>query len=184
MKNKEIEVKFKIAEGTYQKVVADLDVCAIKTAESRLVDTYYIPDFREFEIDGVTQECVRIRQDEKGNTVCYKKIHYEANPVYCDEFETKVEDKDQLENILFRLGFSVQMVIDKTRVSYKTDKFEFDIDYVKDLGYLFEVELKQDGADIDEIFKFVEPYGLTKDDVTYEGIQILMKKAMAEKSKN
>ena len=178
MKNKEIELKFKISEDIYKKIIIDLDASATKTGESRMVDTYYIPDFREFEIDGVTHECVRIRQTEKGNVLCYKKIHYEANPVYCDEFETMVADKEQIENILFRLGFSVQMVIDKTRVSYKKDNFEFDIDFVKDLGYLLEVELKDENADIEEIYNFVKVYGLTKDDVTYEGIQILMKKAL------
>ena len=86
MKNKEIELKFKISEDVYKKIIIDLDASATKTGESGFVDTYYIPDFREFEIDGVTHECVRIRQTEKGNVLCYKKIHYEANPVYCDEF--------------------------------------------------------------------------------------------------
>lgn len=180
MKNKEIELKFKITEDIYQKLIHDLDASASKTGESRMIDTYYIPDYREFEIDGVTHECVRIRQTQKGNVLCYKKIHYEADPVYCDEFETHVDDKVEMENILFRLGFSVQMVIDKTRVSYKNERFEFDLDFVKDLGWLFEVEVKDEHADIEEIYNFVKPYGLTKDDVTYEGIQILMKKALCK----
>ena len=178
MNNKEIELKFKITDEMYKNIISDLEKCATKVSESRLIDTYYIPYFREFEINGVTQECVRIRENEKGNTLCYKKIHYETNPVYCDEYETLVSDKNQMEKLLFALGFSIQMVIDKTRVTYKMDCFEFDIDFVKGLGYLLEVELKEENADIEEIYKFVSKYGLKKDDVTYEGIQILMKKAL------
>lgn len=179
--SKEIELKFKISEDVYKQILTDLNTNAKKIGESKLIDTYYIPIFKEFEINGVTQECVRIRQTEKENILCYKKIHYEANPIYCDEFETKVSDKENMQNILFALGFSTQMVIDKTRYSFSLDKFEIDIDFVKDLGYLLEVELKDNNASLEQIYNFVEKYGLTKNDVTYEGIQILMKKAMASK---
>ena len=75
MKNKEIEVKFKISEVTFKNIIADLQTCATKTGEVRLIDTYYVPDFREFEIDGKTRECVRIRENESGSALCYKKIH-------------------------------------------------------------------------------------------------------------
>ena len=183
MKNKEIELKFKISQDTYNKILKDLESCATKIGENRMVDTYYIPNFREFEINGVTQECVRIRESNNKSVLCYKKIHYEANPVYCDEYETLISDKTQMENILFALGFKIQMVIDKTRESYIMDKFEIDIDFVKDLGYLLEVELKDENA-YEQIFGFVKKYGLSKSDVTYEGIQILMKKALLAKQKD
>ena len=176
--SKEIELKFKISEEVYKQIIADLKNSAKKIGESKLIDTYYIPDYKEFEVNGVTQECVRIRQTEKENVLCYKKIHYEANPIYCDEYETKISDKENMQNILFALNFSTQMVIDKTRYSYSLDNFEIDIDYVKNLGYLLEVELKDNNASLEKIYKFVEKYGLSKKDVTYEGIQVLMKKAM------
>ena len=85
MENKEIELKFKISEQIYSSLIKDLESNATKISENRLIDTYYIPDFKEFEINGVTQECVRIRESNNKNVLCYKKIHYEANPVYCDE---------------------------------------------------------------------------------------------------
>ena len=145
------------------------------------IDTYYIPDFREFEINGETMECVRIREENNNSTLAYKKIHREANPVYCDEYETRVDNKEQMEKILFALGFKVQMVIDKTRESYKINELEFDFDSVKNLGELMEVELKNDSNDVSVIYEFVSKYGLSKKDVTYEGIQVLMKKALGMK---
>ena len=63
--SKEIELKFKISEQVYKNIISDLNKDAKKIGESKLIDTYYIPNFKEFEINGVTQECVRIRQTEK-----------------------------------------------------------------------------------------------------------------------
>ena len=180
MKNKEVELKFKISKETRDLIVEDLKKQTTLLSSFRQVDTYYIPYFREFEINGETMECVRIREENGTNTLAYKKIHREANPIYCDEYETKVESKEQTEKILFALGFTVQMVIDKTRESYKLGEFEFDFDSVKNMGELMEVELKNDSSDVNTIYDFVAKYGLTKDNVTYEGIQVLMKKAMAK----
>jgi len=178
MEDKEIEVKLIINENIKQRIIEDLDKTAVKVSTSSLIDTYYIPNFKDFEVDGETIECVRIRQNKKGTTLTYKRIHKEAVPIYCDEYETLVENKDQMEKILLALGFKIQMVIDKTRVSYKLDNFEFDFDTVKGLGELLEIELKDNNASIETIYKFVSTYGLSEKDVTNEGIQDLMKKAM------
>lgn len=178
MSNKEIELKFVIDEKIKNQIICDLEQKTTKIKEKSLIDTYYIPYFREFEINGETMECVRIREDDKGAVLAYKKIHREANPVFCDEYETNIESKEEMEKILFALGFSVQMVIDKTRVTYALGDFEFDFDSVKNLGEIFEVELKDNSADISKIYEFVSKYGLTEKDVTYKGIQVLMKEAM------
>ncbi len=177
MKDKEIELKFVINEKIKESIISDLKSSAKFVSEARLIDTYYIPNFKDFEINGETVECVRIREDKKGVVLTYKKIHRESFPVYCDEYETQVSSKDELEKILFALGFEVQMVVDKTRLSYSTNEFEFDFDSVKGLGELMEIELKNENEDVDAIYKYVSKYGLDKSDVTYEGIQMMMKKA-------
>lgn len=177
MNNKEIELKFKINAEIREKIIQDLEILAKKVNEYRMIDTYYIPYFREFEVDGETMECVRIREAFGKSVLTYKKIHREANPVYCDEFETEVLSAEEMEKILFALGFSVQMKIDKTRVSYAYQSLEFDFDSVAGVGELMEVELKSETESTDEIFEFVKKYGLSKDDVTYDGIQVLVKKA-------
>lgn len=181
MKNKEVELKFIISPKIKETIINDLKNQTTSSSNSRQIDTYYIPYFREFEINGETMECVRIREQNGITTLAYKKIHREANPVYCDEYETNLESKEQMEKILFALGFEIQMVIDKTRESYRLGEFEFDFDSVKNMGELMEVELKNDSNDTKPIYEFVSKYGLTEKDVTYEGIQVLMKKAMNKK---
>lgn len=177
MRNKEVELKFVITKEIKEKIIFDLEKVCTKTFEEHLIDTYYEPNFKSFEVNGETVECIRIRESEGTAVLGYKKIHREAYPVYCDEYESIVSDKDQTEKILFALGFSIQMVIDKTRVSYTLDNLQFDFDSVKNLGELLEIELKNDEATLDDIYKFVSKYGLSKKDVTYEGIQGLMKKS-------
>ncbi|MBE5738700.1 MAG: class IV adenylate cyclase [Clostridiales bacterium] len=184
MADKEIEVKFKIEEKTKQELMAFLSRVATKTVSSHQIDTYYVPSFKNFEVDGQTRECVRIREEGEKCVLCYKKIHYEAEPIYCDEYETEISSKDQTEKILFALGFSVQMIIDKQRESYYHSELEFDFDSIKGLGEFMEVEVKGEDASLDKIFSFVESYGLTKEDVTYDGVQMLMKEAMQRKQYN
>ncbi len=174
MKDKEIEVKFVINKTTKNKLIKYLEKNAQKESEFRLIDTYYVPNFKSFEVDGETVECVRIREKGKAQ-LTYKKIHKDATPVYCDEFETEISSAEQTEKILFALGFSVDIKIDKTRTTYKMGEFEFDFDSVKNLGELLEIELKEENADISKIFDFVKNFGLSKKDVTYAGIQNLMK---------
>ena len=175
MANKEIELKFIIDQEKRGIIESDLHNIAKFESEKRQIDTYYIPNFKSFEVNGETKECVRIRESNSKAILCYKNIHREATPVYCDEYELEVSSKDEMEKILFALGFSVQMVIDKKRKTYSYENFEFDFDTVNGALELFEVELKDNNASVDTILDFVNKYGLSKEDVTYRGIQLLVK---------
>lgn len=175
MNNKEIELKFVITREQMTSILNDLEDIAKFEGEKRQIDTYYIPSFKSFEENGETKECVRIRESEDKAVLCYKHIHREATPVYCDEYELEIESKVQMENILFALGFSVQMVIDKIRKTFTFGDFEITLDQVNEKLYLMEVELKGEDSSTDDILNFVEKYGLTKDDVSYRGIQMLVK---------
>ena len=178
MKDKEIELKFKITPEQKKSLIEYLKPITHTKGSNHMIDTYYIPSFKDFEVNGKTIECVRIRETEDSAVICYKHIHYEASPIYCDEFETKIDSKEQMEKILFALGFSVQMVIDKTRIGFYNEKFEFDFDTVKNLGELMEIELKDNNGSISDIYSLVKPFGLSDKDVTYEGIQLMLKNAL------
>lgn len=175
MDNKEIELKFIIDKEKRENIENDLNKIAKFESEKRQIDTYYIPNFKSFEVNGETQECVRIRQSNGKAVLCYKNIHRDASPVYCDEYELEISSKENMEKILFALGFSIQMVIDKVRKTYSFEKFEFDLDCVNGVLELFEVELIDNNASTDKILDFVAKYGLTKNDISYRGIQLLVK---------
>ena len=90
MNNKEIELKFIIDVEKRKLIEADIAKLAKFESEKRQVDTYYIPNFKSFEKNGETMECVRIRESSGKAVLCYKRIHREAAPVYCDEYELEI----------------------------------------------------------------------------------------------
>ena len=49
--NKEIELKFITTNAVKDNIIKDLNACVKKVSSSRLIDTYYIPDFKDFEIN-------------------------------------------------------------------------------------------------------------------------------------
>ena len=91
MKDKEIELKFRITPEQKQAILEYLKSNTTFKGSERMIDTYYIPNFKDFEINGKTIECVRIRETNNSPVICYKHIHYEADPIYCDEYETKID---------------------------------------------------------------------------------------------
>ena len=175
MKNREIELKFVITPNQRNLILKELETEARFEGEKRQVDTYYIPNFKSFEENGETKECLRIRESGEKIIMCYKNIHRNVIPVYCDEYELEISSKDDMEKILFALGFSVQMVIDKFRKTYSFGKFEIDLDTVNGKLELLEVELTDNNASTEQILDFVKKYGLTKEDITYRGIQLIVK---------
>lgn len=182
MANIELEYKFLISDNQKNKILDYLKENGEFVSSSHQKDVYYIPKFRDFEINGETAECVRVRTTDKGSVLCYKKIHRESNPIYCDEYETKIEDAESLEKIMLAIDFEIQMTIDKTRETFKIADYEFDFDSVKDLGELLEVEFKgSDPSKFDEVFEILSKYSISKSDVNYDGIQMLMKKKLGLK---
>ena len=175
MKNKEIELKFVITKEQKDLILKELESGARFEDEKRQVDTYYIPNFKSFEENGETKECLRIRESVGKSIMCYKNIHRDVTPVYCDEYELEIDSSEEMEKILFALGFEIQMKIDKIRKTYVLNSFEIALDQVNGKLELLEVELKDEKASTDDILNFVKKFGLTKEDVTYRGIQLLVK---------
>ena len=62
MKNREIELKFVITQNQRNLILNELETEARFEGEKRQVDTYYIPNFKSFEENGETKECLRIRE--------------------------------------------------------------------------------------------------------------------------
>ena len=177
--SKELEYKFLISETQKSKILEFLKINAKYLGEFLQKDTYFVSKFRDYEIDGETMECLRIRTTKTGSVLCYKKIHREANPIYCDEYETKIEDAENLAKILLATEFIEQMVIEKTRQSFLFGDCEFDFDSVKNLGEFVEIEFKgKDESKFDEIFLTLSQFGIFKENANYDGIQKLMKQKL------
>ena len=177
MSNKEIERRFIISAEQRENLLNFVKREATFVSENRQYDVYYEPDFKAWEKDGKTIEALRIRTVDGNSTMNYKYIHREVTPLYCDEYESKIADAGQVEQILYAIGFKRLIEIDKTRQTYTFGEFEFDFESVVGLGDFLEIELKGENGDVNKIFELVKPFGLSEKDVTFDGIIKLMQNA-------
>ena len=94
------------------------------------------------------------------------------------EHELAIDSKDEMEKILFHMGYKKAMEIDKTRTITHYDNCEICIDDVKGLGSFIEMEkltnTKGDATKIQNgLFTFFESLGIKKEDRVMSGYDIL-----------
>ena len=107
----------------------------------------------------------------------YKNYHYDKNgkSIYCDEYETKLEDIDKLNKIFKALNYESLVVVDKTRKVWIYKDYEISIDSVKNLGDFVEIEYinenkKQDPERItDKMVYFLKNIGCGRIKRNYVG---------------
>ncbi|MBP9759361.1 class IV adenylate cyclase [Candidatus Dojkabacteria bacterium] len=147
----EVELKFEISD------VKKLNTWLKKNAKllfvNHQVDDYYAPAHRNFFDEKYPTEYLRLRQSGDEASITYKKWYStgkEKEYSHCDEFETKLESKNAMEKIFKVLDVKYLLTIDKTRSAYEYKNFEIELDEVKELGYVCEIEIKGDFKSVDE----------------------------------
>jgi adenylate cyclase, class 2 len=142
MQNTEIEVKVKC--GGVDELIRYMDTNGSSKGETHQVDIYYNAPDRDFLKTALIKEWVRVRISDKGNSINYKNWIYDDNGVsnHCDEYETKVDDIEQLQHILKALGYTELVTVDKRRRVWDIDLYEVSVDRVESLGDYVEVEYK------------------------------------------
>lgn len=136
------------------KVPADIEAVAERLAELEAeqvdtviqTDTYYDAPHRDF---AETDEAFRVRREtRKGETnakVTYKGPLLEAESKSREEFETGVEDGDDIDAIVQHLGFEPAATVRKNRRVYEVREYDVTLDAVDDVGEFVEVERETDG---------------------------------------
>ena len=87
---------------------------------------------------------MRLRSSSGKYSINYKNWHRtkDNKTNYCDEFETKIEDIAQVENIFKVLNIKHLTTVDKVRKIWLYKNYEVAIDTVKGLGNFVEIEFK------------------------------------------
>lgn len=168
MKDTEIELKFEINNS--RKLETWLKENAQFKSAKHQIDNYYTPPHRNFFDVKYPVEYLRVRH-AKNDSITYKFWHapnQSKEHSHCDEFETKVENGQQIEKIFEALNFRMLVAIDKKRKSYKYQNFEIEVDEVKDLGTFCEIEIKGLYKSVDDakkqIWKLAKQLGFTEND--------------------
>ncbi len=146
----EIEIKLKVDDNEYKRLLNLLKDKSNNIKDVMEKDIYFkIPIKKEY------KETLRIRKENDLYILTYKKENSDKTR---DEFETIIDNYDNLENILLNLGLERKGIIEKkrTKILYK-NKYEFAFDEVKDIGKFIEIEVKNiEHSHIEEINKLMD----------------------------
>lgn len=171
---KEIELKIKITDDQH-KVLADwlTENAEFKGEEHH--QEYYLNNpehtFKYMHKNGYldAKDYLRIRMTNKGNTINMKRweIDPESNASKnIAEFESEIAEPQKLLNIFDALGYTDNILVDKTRQKYVAGNLEIVVDTLKGLGVFVEIEVLDHDDDTDkamnQIFEFLKKLGITK----------------------
>ena len=163
----EIEIKTPVDKKTFERVKIKLEKTSRFIHKSHHIDTYYNPIHVDFIKHKVPYKWLSIRA-RNGTTILNFKHWYKNKDgefTHCDEYETKIDKKDQIEKIFVKLDIVKISKVDKTRWKFKVDdKFEVCLDFVCDLGYFVEIETIKDFPSVakarESLFAYAKSLGL------------------------
>ena len=179
----EIEIKIPVEESTFLKVKEQLKSTAKFVKSQQELDEYFTPSHRNFVSPQFPYEWLRLRKKGSSAIITYKHFHPEnvEKTTHCDEFESKIENDEQLQKILKALDFKKLVSVDKTRETchYK-DEFEIALDSVKELGNFIEIESLKDFGGIsltrEKLFELANQLGLDTSNCDLRGYPFMLLK--------
>ena len=134
----EVEVKVRAQKDTEEKIVA-LGATLLRVENHR--DLYFNSPLRDFK---VSDEALRIRIKEEGARLTYKGPKLDLETKSRLERTVKIDDPQQMEQILLSIGFELYAEVRKRRTKYSLDDVILALDEVVGLGNFLEVEAKGD----------------------------------------
>lgn len=172
---REIEVKAKIRDKVDLLQKFQIKGCTFGDPV-RQDDSVYVKNIGSLEIFYLNRCFLRIRVQNDGKTIFTVKRR--QSDLVSLEHEVEVNSKDELEQILFVLGFKKAVQVRKTRIISHCGAYEVCIDDVEGLGSYVEVEIMTDDPDTgmiqNEMFKWLTSFGVHPDDRVTKGYDVLM----------
>ncbi len=167
---KDIEIEIQVNVEKIEPLLDFLTKSGKFVSEKRQIDEYFTPHHRDFLAVRPAVEWLRLRNSDGAFSFNYKNWHYDeqGKSQYCDEYETKIDDADQLKKILQALNFQSRAIVDKSRKTYLYQDYEIAIDKIKGLGDFVEIEYKGASQAVDPkmitdgMVKFLKDLGCGK----------------------
>jgi len=139
-----VEVEIHVQVENIRKLLAFLKKNGKFLEKKHQVDKYFTPAHRDFTSERPINEWLRLRDSSGKFSINYKNWHQEKDgrDHYCDEYESTIENLEQLENIFKAINTKPLVIVDKLRKAWLYKDFEVAIDSVKGLGDFVEIEYK------------------------------------------
>ncbi len=181
--NIEVEIKIELSKSAFFQAKETLKTVATFVKKNHQLDKYFIPAHRNFIKPEFPFEWLSIRTRGDAAILSYKHWYQENTKVatHCDEFETKIENQEQLEKMFNALDITPLINVEKEREIYHyNDEFEISLDIVKELGYFIEIESLKDLGGIDitrmRLFEFAKSLGIDASQPDLRGYPYLLLK--------
>jgi len=182
-KDREIEIKIPLSEETFPKIKERLKKNSRFVKNLPQVDEYFTPMHRNFVEPEYPYEWLSIRRRGDKVILNYKHYYPENTEVttHCDEFETQIQDVNQLDKIFSTLNFRKLVTVEKEREVYiYNNEFEIALDVVKELGYFVEIEAIKDFGSVEvtreKLFEFAKSLGIDISKIDKRGYPFLLMK--------
>lgn len=177
----EIELRAKIInQKLFEEKLSQLSGIKKKKENERQVDIYL-----KHEKDEERKSVIRIRKNyENNNAILTFKGSAPKNQddIAWEDFDTPINNSDNLERLLVNNGYIYVCLIDKIRQSFKYKEFEINIDNIRDLGMFVEIEKRGEEKDVEtiknEIFKLLKNLGIHNTGIIKKGYVQLMIEAL------
>lgn len=144
----EVEVKFRISDGDYDRLHKLLNALASALGKETEIDIYFNHPCRDFQ---KTDEAIRVRVYGTGKaTLTYKGPRLASRGKARIEYNVDVEPTDTIVNILTSLGFTKVAEIKKERVIFTYENYTIYLDKVEGLGSFLEVETMTSDAGLSD----------------------------------
>lgn len=175
---REIEIKLRV------KNLEDIEKKLIESGlhidkEISQHDTIYtnVKEYGGFENTKTGNIVLRIRKEGNDSKVTLKQQR--TNEMDNIEYETEVKDPNEIHQMFLLLGWIPEVEVKKVRKKGKLGEYEICLDRVERLGDFIELEkMTSDDADPEqvrrELFKALEPFGLTRSDEETKGYDTLI----------
>ena len=153
----EVEVKARAPEGMAERIAAlGGELMAVENHQ----DLYFNSPLRDFKR---SDEALRIRIKEEGARLTYKGPKIDRATKSRLELTVRIDDVQQMKEILGHLGFVLSATVRKQRSKYSYKGATLALDEVEGLGCFVEVEAQAE-ADIEEqrqkVFGIMRELGL------------------------
>jgi adenylate cyclase, class 2 len=176
---REIEVKARLKDKSKALEALKALGCVFGEPITQSDRIYMLPE--HIGLDTHQGNVLRIR--EQNGKVLFTLKRNITNELDCLEKELTVSDSTIMADIIDLLGYKEYIQVQKTRQKSRYNEYEICVDEVKDLGSFIEVEKlveeDMDTKEQDDLFKFLETLGISKEDRVMQGYDTLMYKSKA-----
>ncbi len=182
MATNNIEIEIQVTVEDTKDLLSFLESQGTFQWEKQQIDEYFSPTSNNFLDVRPVKEWLRLRNAGGTCSVNYKNWHYDENGKsnHCDEYETKVENSDQMKHILTALGYTSIAIVDKIRKTWLYNDYEIALDSVKNLGEFVEIEYVGKDTEVDpkkiadEMVEFLKEHNCGKIEKNYVGYPFLI----------